>query len=43
MKIEAEQAKNNLLNSAKAMKSAGLAIEIIEQATGLNKTEIENI
>ncbi|NJN77116.1 MAG: hypothetical protein HC803_01305 [Saprospiraceae bacterium] len=38
-----EQMKINLLNSAKTMKSAGLTIEIIEQATGLTKTEIENL
>ena len=34
------QLKNN---SAKAMKSAGFSIEMIEEATGLTKTEIENL
>ena len=40
---EAQQTKINLLNSAKAMKSAGLSIEVIQQATGLTTTEIENL
>jgi hypothetical protein len=42
-RIQKEEAMQHNRNSASVMKSAGISINIISQATGLSPQEIENL